>query len=60
MEIDERLGRSALPIQLILICGKNEKLAHDLRARKSSLPRVIEGFTTNVPYYKQLSDFYPA
>jgi UDP-N-acetylglucosamine:LPS N-acetylglucosamine transferase len=58
MEIDERLGRSGLPIQLILICGKNERLARDLRARKSSLPRVIEGFTTNIPYYMQLSDFF--
>jgi 1,2-diacylglycerol 3-beta-galactosyltransferase len=55
--IDRRLGRSALPIQLISICGKNEKLADALRAEKSPLPRAIEGFTTNIPYYMQLADF---
>ncbi len=58
LEIDERLGRSAAPVQLIFLCGKNERLAAELRARKSPFPRVVEGFTVNVPYYMQLSDFF--
>jgi hypothetical protein len=58
MEIDRRLGQSSLPIQLIFICGKNEELTRALRAQKSNLPRFIEGFTSQVPYYMQLSDFF--
>ena len=58
MAIDERLGRSSLAIQLIFICGKNEELARALGARRASIPRFIEGFTTNSPYYMQLSDFF--
>jgi 1,2-diacylglycerol 3-beta-galactosyltransferase len=57
LEIDRRLSESRLPIQLILICGKNERLFGQLRAQKRAIPRLIEGFTTNVPYYMQLSDF---
>jgi 1,2-diacylglycerol 3-beta-galactosyltransferase len=58
LEIAERLDRSQLELQLIFICGKNEKLASALRAQKSRLPRFVEGFTTRVNYYMQLSDFF--
>jgi UDP-N-acetylglucosamine:LPS N-acetylglucosamine transferase len=58
MEIDRRLGSSGLPIQLIFICGKNDGLVQALRARNSQMPRWIEGFTTNIPYYMQLADFF--
>ena len=57
LEIDRLLSESGLPIQLILICGKNDRLLGDLRARQRPMPRLIEGFTTNVPYYMQLADF---
>jgi hypothetical protein len=36
LEIAERLNRSQLELQLILICGRNEKLANELRARFSN------------------------
>jgi len=58
LEIDWLLSQSGLPIQLILICGKNERLVGELRARQRSMPRFVEGFTTNVPYYMQLADFF--
>ena len=58
LEIDRRLSKSGLPIQLILICGKNERLPGELRAQARGIPRLIEGFTTNVPYYMQLADFF--
>lgn len=56
--LDRELGKSAIPVQVIFLCGKNERLAAKLRARPSPVPRVIEGFTTNVPYYMQLADFF--
>lgn len=58
LNIDRRLSESGLPIQLILICGKNERLRNDLLAETRAMPRLIEGFTTNVPYYMQLADFF--
>src|SRR5690348_1701168 len=58
LEIDRRLSESGLPIQLVLICGKNERLQRELRAQVREIPRLVEGFTTNVPYYMQLADFF--
>jgi Glycosyltransferase family 28 C-terminal domain len=58
LEIAERLDRSALQLQLILVCGKNEKLAAALRNGSPRLPRFVEGFTSKVNYYMQLADFF--
>ena len=44
--------------RLIFICGRNEKLATALRARKSRLPRFVEGFTTKVNTYMQTGGFF--
>ena len=58
LEIAERLERSTLDLQLIFVCGKNDKLASTLRSQRSRLPRLVEGFTTRVHYYMQLADFF--
>lgn len=58
LEIAERLENSRLDLQLIFVCGKNDKLAKALRGMKSRLPRFVEGFTTRVNYYMQLADFF--
>jgi len=58
LEIAEQLDRSALELQLIVICGKNDKLAAALRARKFRFPIFVEGFTTRVNYYMRLADFF--
>jgi len=58
LEIAERLDSSQLDLQLIFVCGKNEKLANELRARKGRIPCFVEGFTTRVNYYMQLADFF--
>ena len=58
LEIAERLDESQLELQLIFICGRNEKLAGALRAGKSRLPRFVEGFTKDVNHYMQLADFF--
>jgi hypothetical protein len=58
LEIAERVDRSNLDVQLIFVCGKNEKLANALRARKSRVPTFVEGFTTRVNEYMQLADFF--
>jgi hypothetical protein len=58
LEIAERLDRSDLELQLILICGKNENLAKKLLERKSRVPCFVEGFTTKVNQYMQTADFF--
>jgi UDP-N-acetylglucosamine:LPS N-acetylglucosamine transferase len=58
LEIAERVEQSQFDLQLIFVCGKNEKLASALRARKSRYPRFVEGFTTQVNRYMQLADFF--
>jgi hypothetical protein len=58
LEIADRIDRSDLELQLIFVCGKNEKLANALRERKSRLPRFVEGFTKRVNYYMQTADFF--
>jgi UDP-N-acetylglucosamine:LPS N-acetylglucosamine transferase len=58
LEIAERLDRSDLELQLIFICGKNEKLAKALRDRVSRLACFVEGFTTKVNQFMQTADFF--
>ncbi len=57
-QIVRRLDKSDLNMQLILICGKNETLAANLRALKTRFPMFVEGFTKRIPYYMHLSDFF--
>ena len=50
---------AALPdTQLILICGHNATLAKRLRSIAAVAPRCVVGYTTDVPYYMQLADFF--
>lgn len=58
LEIAESLEKSQLNLQLIFICGRNEELAATLRSQQSRLPRFIETFTSEIPYYMHLSDFF--
>ena len=45
-------------VQLILACGHNSVLAEQLRDMPGSAPRVVVGFTSQISYYMQLSDFF--
>jgi hypothetical protein len=58
LDIARRLGGSGLKLQMILICGRNERLAGRLRALKPGVPMLVEGFTTEIPYYMGLADFF--
>jgi 1,2-diacylglycerol 3-beta-galactosyltransferase len=44
--------------QFIFICGRNQKLAERLRAMKTPYPKYVEGFTSEIPNYMHLSDFF--
>jgi hypothetical protein len=44
--------------QFIFICGRNQKLAERLRGMPTQFPKYVEGFTSEIPYYMHLSDFF--
>jgi len=56
-DIVERLEAAGLPLQLIVICGRNEKLVEQFRARAWKLPLHIVGFTKEVHRLMRAADF---
>ena len=56
-DITEKLDAAGLPLQLILICGRNEELAAKLRARPWKMPVHIVGFTKEVHRLMRAADF---
>ncbi len=58
LKILRQIDSSSLAVQLILICGRNEKLTQTMKKTKTRIPIHVEGFTTNIPYYMALSDFF--
>jgi hypothetical protein len=60
------IARHLNDTQLILICGRNQSLAGRLRDQhaarlaqsETSAPRHIEGFTSEIPYFMHLADFF--
>jgi 1,2-diacylglycerol 3-beta-galactosyltransferase len=56
-DITEKLHAAGLPLQLILICGRNEELAGKLRARQWKLPVHVVGFTKEVHKLMRAADF---
>jgi UDP-N-acetylglucosamine:LPS N-acetylglucosamine transferase len=54
LEIAQRLQDT----QLILICGHNRELAARLKGMPAKAPHFVEGFTSEIPYYMHLADFF--
>jgi UDP-N-acetylglucosamine:LPS N-acetylglucosamine transferase len=55
--LTERLNDAAVPVQLILICGRNEELAAKFRARQWNIPVHVVGFTKEIPKLMGAADF---
>jgi UDP-N-acetylglucosamine:LPS N-acetylglucosamine transferase len=56
-DITERLNAANVPVQLILICGRNDQLAAKLRARKWRMPVNVIGFTKEIHKWMRAADF---
>jgi UDP-N-acetylglucosamine:LPS N-acetylglucosamine transferase len=52
------LDESRLEVQLIAVCGRNERLAASLRAASRRIPMHVTGFTPDVARLMRLSDFF--
>ncbi len=57
VDLVRRLQHATRPLQLILLCGHNDKLAARLRTLPTRIPVRVEGFTTEVPRFMAISDF---
>jgi 1,2-diacylglycerol 3-beta-galactosyltransferase len=58
VNVANALNRPGSRVQLILVCGKNEKVAAKLRAMDRRIPMFIQGFTREIPFYMELADFF--
>jgi hypothetical protein len=56
-DIVERVEEAGLPLQLIVICGRNQKLAKEFAARTWRLPLHVVGFTKEVHRLMCAADF---
>src|SRR5229473_2861374 len=55
--ITDKLDAAGLPLQLILICGRNDELARKLRARQWKMPVHVIGFSKEVHRLMRAADF---
>ena len=58
VDIAKRLEQSQSQVQLIMLCGHNQKLAEKLKALPTRKPMLVQGFASNVEYYMALADFF--
>ena len=58
IDIVKTAGKSGLNLQLIAICGKNQKLLRRMQEIRVGFPIFVEGFTNEIPRYMHLSDFF--
>jgi UDP-N-acetylglucosamine:LPS N-acetylglucosamine transferase len=53
-----RIARELDDVQMVLMCGRNELLARQLRALQRRAPHAVFGFTDDVPSVMRLGDFF--
>ena len=58
VDITKKLNEAGSGVQLILICGHNQRLATQLKGLQTRKPIVVVGFAQNVEYYMALADFF--
>ena len=58
VDITRKLNHGGSGVQLILICGHNQKLAAELQKLPTRKPVAVVGFAQNVEYYMALADFF--
>ena len=56
-EIAQRLDAAQVPLQLILICGRNEELAAKFNAQQWRMPIKVIGFTKEIHKLMRAADF---
>ncbi len=55
-EIARSIAGAKLPVQLVVIAGRNKGLRDKLQATEWEIPVVVQGFVTNMPGWMRASD----
>lgn len=58
LRIVTALNRADSGVQLILLCGRNDAVASELRRLERRIPMFVEGFTCAVAWYMELADLF--
>ena len=58
VKIARLLNKASNEVQLILLCGRNEAVRRAIDGLPHRIPRLVEGFTRDVPRYMGLADFF--
>jgi 1,2-diacylglycerol 3-beta-galactosyltransferase len=58
LKIARLLNKPTNETQLILLCGRNEAVRRAVEKLQRRIPRLVEGFTREVPRFMGLSDFF--
>ncbi|MBV9179675.1 MAG: galactosyldiacylglycerol synthase [Acidobacteria bacterium] len=58
LDIVRRLDAGRSQVQLIALCGNNQKLLTAIRSLRTRFPLFAQGFTSEVDYYMALSEFF--
>ena len=58
VEIAKRLETSKNQLQLIMLCGHNEKMRSQLQRLETKNRIIAQGFTSNVDYFMSVADFF--
>ena len=58
VDIAKRIDQSGADVQLISVCGHNQKLEAEIKALPTRKPKLVLGFTQNMEHYMALSDFF--
>jgi len=58
VRIARSIDKSSVETQLILLCGRHQEAARELRSMGRRIPVFVEGFTREIPYYMALADYF--
>ena len=58
LTIAKRIDAAGLKTQLIFMCGHNQHLREQLAALELPFPFHIEGFTSAIPHFMNLADYF--
>jgi len=58
VKVARAINRCRADVQMIILCGRNEFGMRKLRAMEHRVPVHILGFTSDVPVYMRLADFF--
>jgi len=58
LEIHDSVDALGENVQLLYLCGHNSALQAALQARPSRHRKWVHGFTTRIPFYMRLADFF--